>query len=248
MDEGTRARRSRSFGGAADIYERARPTYPGDAVDWLIPEGAGSVADLGAGTGKFTRSLLGRGLTVFAVEPDIGMLGTLARALPEVTALEGTAEQIPLDDASVDAVTVAQAWHWVDESLALPEVARVLRPGGRLGLIWNLRDDRPDWVRRFDEIIGSSDAEDHLKQRIVIGAPFGETERFVTEWSMEVDTDALVELAASRSYIITATEERRAQVFAEVRELVATHPDLAGRDRFELPYRTFAFRAHTPVE
>lgn len=247
MDESTKARHARSFGAAAEVYDRARPAYPRDAVDWFIPEGARSVVDLGAGTGKFTRSLLGRGLAVSAVEPDVGMLGVLAKALPEVTGLEGTAERIPLDDASVDLVTVAQAWHWVDESLALPEVARVLRPGGRLGLIWNLRDDRVDWVARFDEIIGSSPAEDRLKQQVVIGAPFGETERFVGEWSMEVDVDALVELVASRSYIITAADERRAQVFAEVRELVATHPELAGRDRFELPYRTFAFRAHTPA-
>ncbi|HEY4915702.1 MAG TPA: class I SAM-dependent methyltransferase, partial [Solirubrobacteraceae bacterium] len=118
-----------------------------------------TVLDLGAGTGKFTRALVSRGLDVVAVEPLDEMREILQQQLPDVRALAGTAENIPLDDDSVDAVTVAQAWHWVDERRALPEVARVLRPGGELCLIWNRRDHSVAWMRRLSDVMGSSDAE-----------------------------------------------------------------------------------------
>ncbi len=231
------------FGQAADVYERSRPTYPPEAAAWLVPASARTAVDLGAGTGKFTRSLVELGLDVIAVEPDPVMLGTLAGALPGVGAVEGSAERMPLPDASADVVTVAQAWHWVDPPRALPEIARVLRPGGTLGLVWNLRDIRVDWVRRLGEVMGGSEAEEFTKGDIVIGEPFGETEYFEVDWSMPTSADALVGLVASRSYIIAGTEEQRQQVFAGVRELVATDPALAGRDSFELPYRTRCFRA-----
>ena len=123
-------RQASSFGAAADAYERGRPPYPPEAVDWLLPEDASRVLDLGAGTGKLTRQLRGRGLDVVAVEPSAGMREQLARAVPDVAVYAGTAEEIPLPDGSVDAVLVAQAWHWVDRSRAVPEVARVLVPGG----------------------------------------------------------------------------------------------------------------------
>src|SRR4051794_1947800 len=135
-----------SFGLAAREYERGRPGYPEAALDWLLPPDARDVVDLGAGTGKLTRQLAGRNLHVVAVEPSDGMRAELARALPDATALPGAAERIPLPDASADAVLVAQAWHWVDAEAAVPEVVRVLRPGGRLGLLWNLRDETVDWV------------------------------------------------------------------------------------------------------
>ena len=231
------------FGQAADVYERSRPTYPPEAAAWLVPASARTVVDLGAGTGKFTRSLVELGLDVIAVEPDPVMLETLAGALPGVGAVEGSAERMPLPDASADVVTVAQAWHWVDPPAALPEIARVLRPGGTLGLVWNLRDIRVDWVRRLGEVMGGSEAEEFTKGDIVIGEPFGETEYFEVDWSMPTSADALVDLVASRSYIIAGTEGERQRVCAGVRELVATDPALAGRDSFELPYRTRCFRA-----
>jgi SAM-dependent methyltransferase len=241
-----KAMRARSFGAAADAYERARPEYPEAAVDWLLPAGARTVLDLAAGTGKLTRALVARGLEVVAVEPLAEMRATLAAALPEVRALEGTAEAIPLPDASVDAITVAQAWHWVDPERAVAEAARVLRPGGTLGLIWNRRDERVDWVARLGEAMGSGDAELIEMERIEIGPPFGPTAPFVTDWARPMDIDLLVEMAASRSYVITATPKRRREVLDGVRVLVEAESSLG--TEFDFPYRTHCFKAVAPAD
>ncbi len=239
-----KATRARSFGAAADAYERARPGYPDAAVEWLVPEGARTVLDLGAGTGKLTRSLAARGVEVVAVEPLAEMREQLGAALPEVRAVEGTAEAIPLEDDSVDAITVAQAWHWVDPERATAEAARVLRPGGTLGLIWNRRDERIEWVRRIGEVMGSQGAEVIDMDEVEIGAPFGPTERFVTDWERPMDVDLLVEMAASRSYVITATPKRRAEILDGIRVLVESDPHLG--TEFDFPYRTYCFRATLP--
>lgn len=246
MDAERFSAQASSFGRAVDEYERARPSYPPEAVDWLVPDGVRTVLDLGAGTGKFTRSLVARGLEVIAVEPDDVMRAALAGALPSVRTVKGTAEAIPLPGASVDVITAAQSWHWVDQERALPEAARVLKPGGALALVWNIRDESVPWVERLSEIIGDSEAERAIQSEITIGAPFGTTERFEVAWSTTTNLDDLLTLVASRSYIITADETRRAEVFDGVRELVATDPAIAGRDEFELPYRTFCFRAARP--
>ena len=232
---------ARSFGAAADVYERARPGYPSDAVDRMLPPGARRVLDLGAGTGKFTRSLVERGLEVVAVEPLEGMRAELARVLPEVEALEGTAESIPLPDASVDVVTAAQAWHWVDEERAVPEVARVLRPGGVLSLVWNIRDAEVDWVRRLGRVINegwTGDDDVHPDP----GGPFGTPERYRTRWVQRLDRAGLRELVLSRSYIIVLPEAERAEVLRRVDDLLDTHPDTAGLDVLELPYATLVTR------
>jgi len=232
-----------SFGQAAEVYERARPTYPIEAARWLVPEGAKTVLDLGAGTGKFTRSLVELGPDVIAVEPDERMRATLAAALPEVTALAGTAEHLPVADSSVDAITVAQAWHWVDPALAVPEAARALRPGGTLGLVWNLRDERVDWVRELGIAMHRSEAERFTEGAITIGDPFGETEYFEVGWSRETDLDGVLELVASRSYFITADDAGKREITDGVRALLAEHRDLRGKTTFELPYVTRCFRA-----
>jgi len=246
-EEPRRRERAGSFGRAAGVYERARPGYPDDAVDWLVPADARRAVDLGAGTGKLTRALVARGLDVTAVEPLAGMRAELTAALPGVPALDGTAEAIPLPDASAHLVTVAQAWHWVDEARALPEVARVLRPGGALVLVWNVRDEGVDWVRALSEIVDPSEGELRLRRAVEIGPPFGPTEPFLTSWEREMDVELLLELVASRSGVITAEPARREAILAAVRELAATHPDLAGRTTFPMPYRTGCFRARTPV-
>ena len=211
--------RSLSFGSEAAAYERGRPSYPPDAIDWLLPPGARDVLDLGAGTGKLTTRLVERGLDVIAVDPIAEMLEMLRKSLPETPALLGTAEEIPLADNSVDAVLVAQAWHWFNPARAIPELARVLRPGGRLGLVWNTRDERLGW------------------------APFTDVQRHQVEWTNYLTPQALIDLVASRSYCITSPTQVRTKTLDQVRELLATHPALANAGGLSLPYVTVCVRA-----
>jgi SAM-dependent methyltransferase len=236
-----------SFGSAAAAYERGRPPYPDEAVGWLLPPGARRVLDLGAGTGKLTRALRGRGLDVIAVEPSAGMRDQFSRALPEVPVLAGTAEQIPVADGAVDAVLVAQAWHWVDKRRAVPEVARVLRPGGQLGLLWNIRDERTGWVAELSRIIHTPDHFDNGSGAPEVGPPFEPVERLDVEWERRASRDEIIDMVASRSYIITMPPASRSAVLARVRHLLDTHSDLAGADDIALPYVTRCSRAWRPA-
>lgn len=241
-EERRRARAS-SFGSAAGAYQRGRPSYPAEAIDWLVRVDARRVLDLGAGTGKLTRLLADRGLEVIAVEPSNGMRAELARALPDVALLAGTAEAIPLPDRSVDGVLVAQAWHWVDPARAVPEVARVLAPAGRLGLVWNVRDEREDWVSQLGRLIHPRGEEDGGIRNPTVGRPFGPLQRHQVEWRHHMQREALLDLVASRSYVITLSHADRLALLAEVRNLIDTHPALAGADDVVIPYVTQCFRA-----
>lgn len=232
---------SLSFGSAAAAYERGRPSYPPEAIDWLLPAGARNVLDLGAGTGKLTTRLVERGLDVVAVDPIPEMLEVLRASLPKTLALLGTAEEIPLDDNSVDAVLVAQAWHWVDPERAIPEVARVLRPGGRLGLVWNTRDERLGWVRELGDIIGRDG--DPVRDRVTLPEPFADVQRQHVEWTNYLTPQALIDLVASRTYCITSPAEVRTRTLDQVRQLLATHPALANANGLALPYVTVCVRA-----
>lgn len=237
----SRQARSLSFGSEAAAYERGRPSYPPEAIDWLLPPGARDVLDLGAGTGKLTTRLVERGLDVVAVDPIAEMLELLRAALPATPALLGTAEQIPLDDNSVDAVLVAQAWHWFDPERAVAEVARVLRPGGRLGLVWNTRDERLGWVNDLGRIIGHED--DPFSEEVSLPAPFADVERRHVEWTNYLTPQALIDLVASRSYCITSPAAVRERTLGQVRELLKTHPALANSTGLALPYITVGIRA-----
>ena len=238
---GGRLERSLSFGAQAASYERGRPSYPPEAIDWLLAGGERrEVLDLGAGTGKLTARLVERGLDVVAVDPIPEMLEVLGAALPDTRALLGTAEQIPLPDDSVDAVLVAQAWHWFDPALAAAEVARVLRPGGRLGLVWNTRDERLGWVRDLGRIIG---AEHDRVTTAELPAEFTEVATREFEWTSYLTREALVDYVASRSYCITSPALVRERTLQGVRDLLATHPALAGSDGLALPYVTVCIRA-----
>jgi SAM-dependent methyltransferase len=234
--------RAGSFGAAAAEYERGRPSYPAAAVDWLLPPGVARVLDLGAGTGKLTRQLVERGVDVVAVEPSAAMREQLGRVLPDVRVLAGAAEQIPLDDHSVDAVLVAQAWHWVKPALAIPEVARVLKPAGWLGMVWNMRDPREDWVAELGRILYQRGDRDGYRSAPTIGPPFGPMRQRDVEWSQRLDRDSLIDLVASRSYVITLPAAERAELLTEVAELISRHPALAGQGEIELPYVTECYR------
>jgi SAM-dependent methyltransferase len=242
MSEISRAQKAASFDRAADVYERGRPEYPADAVDWLIPAGATTVLDLGAGTGKLTRSLAARGLDVVAVDPSPKMLDQLRSSVAGAIVHEGTAEDIPLADDSVDAVVVAQAWHWVDQDRALPSVARVLKPGGSLGLIWNLRDESVPWVARLTEAMRPANGEIYLRNPDIHNDGFGPIERAEFSWSTEFTRERLFELVRSRSNFITATEDEQGAILSEVNALLDTDPELAGADSWTMPYITRAFR------
>jgi SAM-dependent methyltransferase len=238
-----RQHQATSFGAVAEAYERGRPTYPAEAIDWLLPAGVTRVLDLAAGTGKLTRQLVSRGLDVVAVEPLAGMREQLASAVPGVPVRAGTAEHIPLADGSVDAVLVAQAWHWVDPSRAVPEVARVLVPGGQLGLVWNIRDEQEDWVARLGRILHDPGERDEDRTGGITSPPFGPVQRLTIRWAHRISRAGLLDLVSSRSYIATMPPAQRELVLAEVGQLADTHPALAGREEFPLPYVTECFRA-----
>jgi ubiquinone/menaquinone biosynthesis C-methylase UbiE len=207
------------------------------------------VVDLAAGTGKLTRLLVPTGAELVAVEPVPAMREQLARSVRNIAIVDGTAESIPLEDESVDAVTVAQAFHWFDAPVALREIGRVLAPNGCLVLVWNTRDRSYDWVRQFGELLVDGDLERpydsyyDVDYRSVVREAGGYTElqSFETTWEQPFDADLLVARAASVSVVGALSERERAAVLGRVRNLAATHPDLAGRSSFAFPYTTRVF-------
>lgn len=245
----TRDEMARSFGGAAKQYEAGRPGYPDEAVRFLL-EGLGDrprVADVGAGTGKLTRTLIDVGSEPVAIEPDAEMLGALREALPGVPAMHGTAERLPVEDASADAVVFGQAWHWVRVAEACAEAGRVLRPGGTLGLIWNLRDERVPWVARMTSIMHGSSAEVMLAgDGPEIAPPFAELELCTFTWSRAMTRAQLFAMVRSRSYVITAEPAERNRIDAEL-GLLFDEVGAVDTNPVELPYVTKAFRTRAPL-
>jgi ubiquinone/menaquinone biosynthesis C-methylase UbiE len=233
---------SRPFELVADVYERARPEYPVEAIAWLTERlelrAGRTVLDLGAGTGKLTRALVATGAHVIAVEPGDAMLAELRRVLPQVEAMRGAAEAIPLEDDSVDAITVGQAFHWFRHDDALPELHRVLRPGGAVVLIWNSRDqDRPvqravtDLIKPF--VPAGRPPVGQSAQALEASKLFGPVETRDFRFSQQLDTDALVDRIASVSFVAAAPPERRAELEQKLREVVA-----AAGGHVEFPYVT----------
>jgi SAM-dependent methyltransferase len=236
---------TQAFARVADVYERARPSYPAEAVARIVERsglGPGTVVcDLAAGTGKFTRLLVPSGARVIAVEPVAEMREQLEAAVCGVEALDGTAESLPLDDASVDCLTVAQAFHWFDYRRALPELERVIRPGGRLAVIWNVRDEEDPLVAAVTEAIApfvppEQGVERPWREPLEASTAFGEIEHRGFPFEQLLDTIGLVERVASISWIARLDEDARNGVLERIRKLGSARPA-----PFSFPYVTETF-------
>jgi len=236
------------FGSAVDVYERTRPGYPAAALRWVLGEVPLRVLDLGAGTGKLTRELVALGHSMIAVEPDEAMRDRLSTVVPGATVVAGAAEAIPLPDGAVDAVVAGQAYHWFDRSRAVPEMARVLAPSGRLGLVWNLRDDTVPWVRALSGLIGSEDSTSylHLDAEARVGPPFAPLQRRKVAHVQKLSPAAILDLLRSRSYVIALPADEREVLLERVADLLRTHPQTAGAALLQLPYLTYAYRSRLP--
>ncbi len=232
---------ARSFGAVAAAYERGRPTYPTEGVRWLVGRDAASVLEVGAGTGKLTAELIAQGHDVLATEPDDDMLTVLRESLPAARTALATAEELPAGDRSVDVVVAAQAFHWFDHDVALPEIARVLKPGGVLALVWNFRDDKIPWVRRLGDLIGTQEQLSDPGEVLTRSGLFEPVESKTFKHWQDINRDSVVDLVASRSNVSTMPDEEREATIAAV---LALYDDFGrGYDGMQLPYVTHCFRA-----
>lgn len=244
--------------GAAAAYERARPSYPAEALAHVAGHGGigpgRRVVDVAAGTGKLTRLLVAMGAEVMAVEPVAAMRQWLAATSPSVVVLDGTAEDLPVGDDAADAITVAQAFHWFDAAAALAEMHRVLRPGGHLFLLWNMRDRDHDWVRRYGDVVSAGELERPYDSYYEVdyaavvaeaappAARFTPVETWAHHWEQPCDEALLLARTESISVVGLLDDDRRRAVLDRIRNLVRTHPDLAGRSWFGFPYVTRVWR------
>ncbi|MEU7579843.1 class I SAM-dependent methyltransferase [Streptomyces sp. NPDC041068] len=271
MDHDERALHASSFGAAAVAYDAHRPDYAREAARWALENAHGPrVLDLGAGTGKLTATLVEFGADVIAVEPDPAMLAELRRSLPTVRALSGSAEAIPLPDGSVDAVLAGNAMHWFDMAVAGPEIARVLTPGGVLAGLWNVVDDRVEWVSGLARVSGSAaigprdtpagwrveTAEMHLPKAADVHLPkaaemhlpkadasarFGSPEQAEFPHGQLRTADSLVATLATRAGMLVMPEQEREATLSRIRAFLASRPETA-HGEFTLPMLTAVLR------
>lgn len=249
-----------SFGNVAESYDSVRPQPPASALDWLVPPGCAVAVDLAAGTGLFTRALLDRAAQVIAVEPDGRMREVLAQRSPRVRVLEGWGEAMPLPDACADAVFVSTAWHWLDPVRAVPEIARVLRSGGRLGVIWTSRDRAEDWIAELDLLrlpgISGPDVDSDVprtvdqvraeldRQHSVTlpdGAEFTNVEAASFRFTRTITVDDAVAWLATNSSFITANAADRAAGLDLCRAALLERAD--SDQVIQMPMRSWCWRA-----
>jgi SAM-dependent methyltransferase len=252
QDENT-AILSRSFGEVADEYNRLRSGPSAPALDWLVPEETAEVLEIGAGTGILTRLLVERVNHLVAVEPDDRMRALLARADERIEVRAGQAEQIPAGASSFDVVIAQSAWHWVDESRAIPEVARVLRPGGRLSLVWTGPDRSVDWMRSLwaGGIIFNpeekTEVDGRRKRRHLVDAggasPFLPPETKLFRWTRPMTKADVVALSATYSAVITMEEGTRREHLEAMTRFLDDHEAFRGLDTIDGPMRSYCWRA-----
>jgi SAM-dependent methyltransferase len=241
----SRAERAASFGAIADDYDRLRPEPPEDAVEWLLPGHCEVAVDLAAGTGLLTRALARRVPQVVAVEPDARMRAVLAARSPGVAVLAGVGEAIPVPDASADGVFVSSAWHWMDPERAVPEIGRVLRDGGRFGVIWTSRDRSVDWIGELGRLRETDQPRAPERQRHEITLPAGEpfrnieTRSFAFTRAMTVSD--LVDMLATYSGVITASPQARAAGLARAR--ASLQERFPGASEIDVPMKAWCWRA-----
>lgn len=263
-----KAERSRSFGAVASDYERYRPTPPASGIDWLLPEHRGRVVDLGAGTGRLTQLLVDRADEVVAIDPDARMRAVLEREVPGARSIEGRGESIPLPDASVDAVLAATSWHWMDPAATLSEVARVLVPGGVLGVMWTGADPKGSAVNKAKDVHSrrqrptlpvdeAASSPTGLSRRMMdevlrpgpcleipAGYPFEPPEHEVFRWRVALDADELIGLLGTSSWVLTLADDERANLFAETRSFLAEVVGIDAQEKAEVPFIADVWRAH----
>jgi len=243
------------FSRGAETYSRGRPDFPPQALAWLLTDlglRAGTTAlEIGAGTGKFTRLLAATGASVIAVDPAAAMLERLVAELPAIAALRGHAHSLPIASGICDAVLCAQSFHWFATPAALAEIRRVLRPGGVLGLIWNVRDQSIDWVAKLTEIMapfeGDTPRYDGGEWRRVFPARgFGPLhEKSFAHTHVGAPEQVIVDRIASVSFIAALDAPERERVLDQVRALIAATPAIARSDAVEFPYVTRAYWCRT---
>jgi SAM-dependent methyltransferase len=263
-----KTRRSGSFGAVASTYERFRPGPPAAAIAWMLPDSARTVVDLGAGTGAMTKDLLGKVDRVIAIEPDDRMRAIMENNLPGVTALRGTGESMPLDTSSVDVVLASSCWHWMDADRALQETARVLVPGGTLGVVWAGPDPDGPFVSQAQAMLSgmssdqrgsstSSDSDADLgrevmdtKNRVetVLRIPddslFAQPAHKSLTWDVALTADELIGLLGTFSWIITMPDERRIHVISEARRVLRDGLGISGDVTVDVQYRSESWRTH----
>jgi SAM-dependent methyltransferase len=239
-----------SFATVAEAYDRARPSYPPEAATWLVGQHRSAVVELGAGTGKLTELLVAAGHDVIATDPLPEMLGHLRTRVPGARAAVATAEHIPVSSHTADVVVCAQSFHWFDHATALPEIARVLRPGGVLALVWNARDEGIPWARKLGALLdeggagrGAGRGENHtdLAAPLVDSPDFGPVTQQEFRFWQSLRRDELFDLVRSRSYVALLEETARADLLERVGALYDDYG--RGPDGMQLPYLTRCYRA-----